>query len=73
MKYKFYNMGGKLMWSCPHEGNGSPLETVTAIQLLFSNFPSPPPDESIVQVGSTPEGMEQWSVGPFDVLVQKEQ
>jgi hypothetical protein len=73
MKYKFFNMGGKLLWELDEPtAVGNDTETNMGIQKLFANFPSPPPEEAICKVGRTHDGKEQWSVGPFDVLVSKE-
>ena len=73
MKYTFFNLAGKVLWTKEEPSAvGNDTETTMAIQELFSNFPSPPPEEAIVKVGRNHEGHEQWSVGPFDVLVKKE-
>lgn len=77
MIYRFYNLAGKLIWSLDEEQRAEEnacrpgYETQAAIQLLFKNFPTQPSTTDMAQVG-TRDDFEQWSVGPFDILVKKE-
>lgn len=72
MKYKFYNLAGKPIWTMEEPSAvGNDTETRMAIQAMFSAG-VPPPDDIVVKIGRNVNGMEQWSVGPYDVLVQKE-
>ena len=75
MQYKFFNMGGGMMWECPssfveeQDDYDPDLPTASAIRLLFRDMGSPPFD-AINLVSTANDGTQRWSVGPFDILIQ---